>query len=179
MQRMKLFCLLVCFMMAVPCMLYAQESLTITTYYPSPFGSYRDLTVSHGMNVGIFSAEPFAEGNVVLSGDNAMVTLWDIALNARPGAPVAGQRYSIRNSGRVLQVNTDGVAGAPLVAVTSAGDIEADGMIYVRQDQGGCFIVQYGTDSGSLPCPSGTSVNTVLSGAAPLDTGGSMVCCRP
>ena len=34
---------------------YADETLTITTYYPSPYGIYRDLRVTHSI---IMQTEP-------------------------------------------------------------------------------------------------------------------------
>ncbi|HNX82344.1 MAG TPA: hypothetical protein PKL77_09385 [Candidatus Omnitrophota bacterium] len=40
-KKMVLFLFLLVF--TLPTFLYGQESLTITTYYPSPFGSYREL----------------------------------------------------------------------------------------------------------------------------------------
>ena len=33
----------------------AQENLTITTYYPSPYGSYMDLRVSDQLSVGLIN----------------------------------------------------------------------------------------------------------------------------
>lgn len=44
-----IFCLIT---VQLPRLACAQEQITITTYYPSPFGSYQDLTVARDLSVG-------------------------------------------------------------------------------------------------------------------------------
>lgn len=46
----KFLICVICSLICVICV-YAQESISITTYYPSPYGSYRELT-SHRMKIG-------------------------------------------------------------------------------------------------------------------------------
>lgn len=50
---------------------FSQESLTITTYYPSPYGSYHDLTVSHNLRVGVTD-----EGYAGVGNENYGTQLW-------------------------------------------------------------------------------------------------------
>ncbi len=45
-----LYCLIGVFIL-IPVSVLAQEQITITTYYPSPYGSYRDLEVSNNLRV--------------------------------------------------------------------------------------------------------------------------------
>lgn len=66
---------LICFifilsMLSVQIVSFAQtnEDITITTYYPSPYGSYRELT-SHRMKVG----RTYHDSSVVVSDDNLII----------------------------------------------------------------------------------------------------------
>ena len=40
----------------------AQEQITITTYYPSPYGSYQDLTVANSLRLETSPTAPVADG---------------------------------------------------------------------------------------------------------------------
>ena len=49
---------------------FAQENMTITTYYPSPYGSYKDLT-AHSMKIGenySLSSVPLNPNNLIVEG---------------------------------------------------------------------------------------------------------------
>lgn len=53
--------------------LFAQETLTVTTYYPSPFGSYRQLTWGNFPNTrGMLAADGNAGSAIELGGVNTL-----------------------------------------------------------------------------------------------------------
>ncbi|MFH1457906.1 MAG: hypothetical protein ABIG31_01915 [Candidatus Omnitrophota bacterium] len=52
MQKMKLLLFFLIFFVVFPAFLFAQETLTITTYYPSPYGSYNQLYVADRVGIG-------------------------------------------------------------------------------------------------------------------------------
>jgi hypothetical protein len=57
--KSKQFYSLLAFLSIFPSILFAQEQVTITTYYPSPYGSYNELTVAG--NVGIGTTGPIGK----------------------------------------------------------------------------------------------------------------------
>lgn len=44
--------IIILFIFCLSSLSFSQEQLTITTYYPSPYGSYRDLKVTNTLEVG-------------------------------------------------------------------------------------------------------------------------------
>lgn len=62
--------LLFVFMQSIPA--FAQENITITTYYPSPYGSYNDMDVHR--NLTVFNTAG-GSGNVTLSANSGNLTL--------------------------------------------------------------------------------------------------------
>ena len=57
-RAMRVFAFFAFFnLLILPAPSLAEERLTITTYYPSPSGSYRDLYVSEKLGVGTTSAQ--------------------------------------------------------------------------------------------------------------------------
>ena len=67
-------------LLVLPCISLAEESLTITTYYPSPYGSYNELrtysntylAITSG-KVGIGTTSPEAKLHLSGTADNAMI----------------------------------------------------------------------------------------------------------
>ncbi|MFA5403156.1 MAG: hypothetical protein WCY42_06195, partial [Candidatus Omnitrophota bacterium] len=51
MSKLKLFLLSLSFILAAPFLSFAEDTLTITTYYPSPYGVYREMR-SQRMAIG-------------------------------------------------------------------------------------------------------------------------------
>ena len=66
------FLLLISFLLSPTITCFCQsnqsESLTITTYYPSPYGVYRNLEVKNGMAVGDITQSPLNSMNNLTSG---------------------------------------------------------------------------------------------------------------
>ena len=75
------------------------ETLTITTYYPSPYGVYRNLEVKSGLAVGDITQGPLNSMDNLTSGqlyiNNSLV------LNSLPGTPVP----AFSKAGQVIYVN--------------------------------------------------------------------------
>ena len=69
--KIALICLISFFIsFAVP--LFAQEQITITTYYPSPYGSYRNLSWGRFPNTrGLLAADSNAGSAIELGGLNS------------------------------------------------------------------------------------------------------------
>lgn len=86
MRQLKLICLFV-LIIGMPLFLYAQETLTITTYYPSPSGSYRDLTVTNLLQVDNLAQ---VTNNLMAGPATAPANAWSTINVARAQAPAAG-----------------------------------------------------------------------------------------
>jgi len=92
------------------CLSAAGETLTITTYYPSPYGSYKELRANQiaiGSAYGDVTANPLVDGNLIVSGNVGIGT-------TNPGAKldVRGQiRITGGNpgNGRVLTSDDNGM----------------------------------------------------------------------
>ncbi len=51
------------------CISFADETLTITTYYPSPYGSYRELS-AYRMKIGqTYSTQAVTDNNLIVEGN--------------------------------------------------------------------------------------------------------------
>jgi len=120
----------VLFLVCCPGFLLAQENLTITTYYPSPNGSYRNIDVSNSVNIGPFqSVDTNAVGAIGLTGVSAGYSFSDRNLAASPGALgtwPAGDRFTLYAQAGEARIRTD-----------TTGDIitfENDGDLNIRGD---------------------------------------------
>jgi hypothetical protein len=118
----------------------AEENLTITTYYPSPYGSYRQLNVSNTLVVGPFSVvDPATVSAVAVAGGTAEYIF------ARRNLPTvadpttygwaAGDRYYLYSQdGLAAYLSTDdfgnifGVTNAGSVHIYSAAETTTDGI---------------------------------------------------
>ena len=70
--------LIACFVVVqVPCASFAQEQITLTTYYPSPQGSYNELSVQANLN--------FANGAHIRGGDTLAGPFTDLITLSRVG----------------------------------------------------------------------------------------------
>jgi len=92
---------------------YAQEQITITTYYPSPFGSYQDLetqrlAVAYPAGAAVFTNNfinvrtGYADTTISIGGDGAGDDA-EIRLNAPAGRSTVS--FQNVNTGRLARIN--------------------------------------------------------------------------
>ena len=75
------------------------ETLTITTYYPSPYGVYRNLEVKRGLAVGDITKGPLGSMDNLTSGQ--LYINGSVILNSLPGTPAP----AFSKAGQVIYVN--------------------------------------------------------------------------
>jgi len=110
------------FLGLVTCVYSQQENVTITTYYPSPSGSYKDLDVINKLRVGPFSmfgAAASNPGSLVLSGSSAGLFMVDRTLATYPGG--AGNSFAWYNSGGIVRLWTP--VNGDILSVPSNGQM--------------------------------------------------------
>ncbi len=100
------------FLVTISCVL-AEESITITTYYPSPYGSYKELS-AYRMKIGAtYSATAMTDadnGKLIVEG---LVGI---------GTPTPGAKLHILNTGDAVQrIETTGGASAAILEFKRAG----------------------------------------------------------
>ncbi|MBI4707859.1 MAG: hypothetical protein HY761_08050 [Candidatus Omnitrophica bacterium] len=102
-----------------------QESLTITTYYPSPFGSYNELVVASRVAVGDVNHD-----GKVDSGD----------------LPVAGQMNLVPANGSLVVANSIGINTVnPQSALDVNGDMKVSGTFFPGGQSYGFKRIVFGT----------------------------------
>ena len=168
-----------------------QEHLTITTYYPSPFGSYRDLSVSNQLYVGpignIFSItvpETLHPGAITASGVAGGLYLVDQNLISttltHPWA--TGQVFYWYNLGSKVRLNNAGSTSASdVMTITTAGTLNVTGNLLAWSNAShpnGCYMMSYGSTSGRTQCPTGTVDTSISKPIHPGSTGGYIWCCN-
>ena len=94
---------------------FADETLTISTYYPSPFGSYRELT-AHRMKIGRTYS---SSGTTV--GDNNLIVEGAVGIAT---STLAG--YALNVNGNVLAAGALGVRAAIFQDINSSYFIDPD-----------------------------------------------------
>lgn len=150
---------------------FAQEEITITTYYPSPYGAYRDLQVGRALSVGDVNHDGNFDNNDFIrdvSGDPATGTLalaGDIRIGNSGltcGAANAGaMRY---NSGTRMLEYCDGIGPSwktasmftgnispevTLEAAKSSGKFYSFGAGYSLSEWSVCFLTEFNGMKGS------------------------------
>lgn len=86
----------ICVIFGLFCFSFAQESLTITTYYPSPYGSYNELRANQ-MSIGAGYQATAIPGNSLIVQGNV-------------GIGVTAPAQALVVAGRI-QINTGGMSG--------------------------------------------------------------------
>lgn len=155
----------------------ADEQLTISTYYPSPYGSYKNLSVSNWLAVGpvtgtdIWGSAGSVPGAIVSSGGAAMVLFMDRNLTSYPTTPAAGNGYAWYDQSSAMRLWTYGTGD--IVRINSSGFITQ----YVSTTYpNGCYMMTFGSNSGRTQCPTG-SVNSSITTAASAQSG-VIWCCQ-
>ena len=160
-----------------------QDHLTITTYYPSPFGSYRDLSVSNQIYVGligdIFSPTGAAhQGGITTSGADSGLYLVDRNLISttltHPWA--TGQVFYWYNLASKVRLSNGGYSD--VMAITNLGNVYFGRNLYgwTSRHPNGCYMMTFGSTSGRTQCPTGTVDTTISTSAG--SSGGYIWCCN-
>jgi|GEM_PF-2048678 len=184
-NKLYILGLVLVFVLILPYPDYAQdEKLKLSTYYPSPFGSYRNLNVSNILAVGpvnpdnIWGVGVARPGTLLLSGTNAGLNIMDRNAGAWTGAP--GNIFTWYAQGGLLRLSTgillpSGVLGiGDILHITSNGTV----MEYVTPDHlNGCYRMSYGSSSGRTSCPTGTVDSTLSVPNPAYENGGYFYCC--
>jgi len=103
----------ICFILSLACLSFAEEKLTITTYYPSPYGSYRELRAQR-MAIGEFYIN---SGLVCWPPDNcAQQTFSDVDLLVEGNVGIGTIYPKVK-----VQINS--TAEPPMVAGTPSGNL--------------------------------------------------------
>ena len=180
----------------------AQEQVTITTYYPAPYGIYKELRADQMAVGSTYRAFALTDGNLIVSGNVGIGT-------SNPGTKL---QVNMVNANDFFSVNNDANIGVELRSGTTGGtpyiDFSKDGLDYdqriwltgtaansrlsfnatgtgaldVREPTNTCVQVPYNTSPYNTPCPAGTHLTLAWdSGNIPVPPGsytGTMICCR-
>ncbi|MBN1913948.1 MAG: tail fiber domain-containing protein [Candidatus Omnitrophica bacterium] len=104
-SRVLITCLF--FLSLLPALVFCEEILTLTTYYPSPYGSYKELS-AHRMKVGTtFSGKPVVDNGLIVEGSVGI------------GTTSPGYKLEIKQSGAVSE--TEYILGAFDNSVNAGG----------------------------------------------------------
>lgn len=172
---------------------YAQnETLTITTYYPSPQGSYKDLQVTNRLNVGLDRAggNPNAVGMIVGGADGGAI---QIAAHSTTQGPttrflrfgnvdnnwVFSPIMSIVNEpaqrvgiGTITPTQTLDVNGDTNIS----GNLTLSGNFTLTGTSNTCIRQTFTSVSGTQTCPAG--YNVPMAPFSPSSTSGVFLCCK-
>lgn len=152
----------------------AQEQVTITTYYPAPYGIYKELRADQLAVGSAYRNSNLSDGNLIISG---MVGIGKAAPTR--ALDVVGNLNLVGNTSLNGNLNITGNTRTTYVNASTPGYIYSSDMVSVYTSAthpAGCVILTYGSDSGTTTCPPNTNVDTTLSGAA-SSAGGPMFCC--
>jgi len=148
-----------------------EERITLTSYYPSPFGLYRNLNVTHTLNISAAAAT------------NATTRTTGIVFQGPTGGGwIRGFNNELRievNFGTNSSIFIGAFNGSGL-RIDDSGTFAVSGNLWSHSPQRGlgCYTMNYGSESGNTFCPPGFTVNSTLSGFTPLPDGGLFYCCN-
>ena len=128
----------VLFILALFSLVFSQESMTITTYYPSPYGSYQDLTVAGNLRLETSPTSPASDGPQIE---------W------RTGTARHWNIDQFNNRLRFFTEDINNANGAERVTITEAGNV---GIGLVNPT----YRLQLSIDSAAKP---GTNTWTIAS----------------
>jgi len=128
-MKARLWCFLLCIIFLCAGLIFAQnEQLTITTYYPSPYGSYNDLTVSDRMAIGDVNNDGTVNESdmaVCPSGDPTCTAgnpvIGSLTVKGRVGIGTATPSSKLELNGKIKI--TDGSQGVGKVLTSDANGV--------------------------------------------------------
>ena len=155
------------------------EQITLTTYYPAPYGAYNVLKTNY-LQAGIddtncdYTRFSKATGDPVAAGNYVAGFMW----NQNDAAYGDGDDFTICTyEDRDVVLQPSGTGRVRVGTSNSSRDLEVYGDSYVHQELGGCIIMSYGENSWNTTCPPGFHLDTSISPPISSD-GGIFYCCR-
>ncbi|MDP2905752.1 MAG: hypothetical protein Q8O22_05565 [Candidatus Omnitrophota bacterium] len=163
----------------------ADETITITTYYPSPSGSYNELRTNK-LAVSASRAMPMASSQVSL--------VWGEGVSAlqtdQGGSIELGGLEDGNITTPYIDFHRDNMGDDPgdynvrLILMgedrldVTGGDVYASGNVFIRTDldSDGCIMMSYGGNSWATVCPEGYTLNS--NSPAARSQGGIFYCCK-
>lgn len=190
MNKLKL---LLIFLFGLFALCFADETLTITTYYPSPYGSYQDLYVANTLGIG--TTAPTGPLQVTVGTTGARLTTTDFTLSSAGSVIVQKMGAATGNTyGEITVKRSGGTAVANLVLQGDGGNVgigttspsatlDINGTIrgatygfggFYSTCNDGCPSCQVANPvTGSWNCPAGFTANLIqVNNAASPCTGG-------
>jgi hypothetical protein len=162
--------------------LFAEETITITTYYPSPYGVYREMRAKR-----IAIGDTYFDGAEVpweeINGDGGLIDyLADLVVEGNVGIgttnPNANAILDISSTTKAIMLPrmttvqksaiSPPAAGMVVYDTTEAALYAHNGSAWVKQGGGSTCVVTYNSAVGSCSCPSGWTLKLAL---------GSWGCC--
>lgn len=172
---------------------FAQEQITITTYYPSPFGSYRELrairltvhpTRAMTANDGELLWGPGPWG-ILTPDQGGAIELGGLNAGGGAGTPyIDFHRDTVMANdfdARIIAVGNDrlaidGVSVASFDARLSPGSIPP--FVAGRAHTPGCIRYSFTRTSGRQTCPAGYAITQARVDPPPGATSGNFLCCQ-
>jgi hypothetical protein len=143
-KTLCLFCLILLLSFSVSVFAQSTESITFSTYYPSPYGSYNDLTVAHSLGVGTTTPVSYANLDVNTSNSKAIHTMDSVnggLLIGYMGSTIQARTTADANTQDLLLQKLGGRVGigttAPAQTLDVAGYIKAAHPFFIASSNDG------------------------------------------
>ena len=158
-----------------------QETITITTYYPAPYGSYRVLGTQYiqmGFHTSRYDYIRISKsqdaGDPTSSGNRVAGFMWN---NNAPNYGDGDDFVIFTYNGRDIVLRPSGSGNVYVGSRFNPTDLRVYGNVYSHQERGGCIIMSYGENSWTTTCPEGFQIDCDIS-PPPNSEGGIFYCCR-
>lgn len=142
------------------------EQLTITTYYPAPFGVYRTLQVLNNGEQILIGNDPNNPGIELRDMDAGGNTPYIDFSNDNP----VNEDFDMR-----IILNSDDELGIDGGNVDIDGDLNVDGDI-TADNIPGCILFAFTAGIDDTLCPAGYSIP--MAPVTPAATSGRLLCCQ-
>ena len=180
---------------------FSQEEITLTTYYPSPYGIYFELRADKlAVGSSYRGVTTLADGELIVSNSLGVGTN-NPTYQLTVGTAAEGEAFGVSGSGDVIVTGgTDSnwmlykPAGVGKIGITSTGRIDLVGNTYlngglsignpspqstfeINGSSNICVQKHYTAASGSTNCPAGFYI-TIPTTVTPSGPPGYFLCCR-